>query len=298
MSEPCYFISAGELRAIIGDDTDHGAGQDQHSGVWFLTSIKDGHTAVSQGNGVLLFGHHRGKRPAVRRVDETAVELFKEASEANNFVETRGVYRLVSPHYIDYEMTATAREGHRPQDDYSFGWCCYVNSPLDGGIHFIEKGLWIYYYNPIHGQGAMIFPTDLPVDEREPWGRDAATAFLDGKRNFSHSDSGHTFDHPFYFGIIRSMMFLIMADDYPGFRFYLSPSGAGGSIVPGQSSPAWDFNWQVNALPVDEPQVLHVRVAYKRLEKTEEVPNGYAADHAYWEFQKFREIHPIRGARD
>ena len=32
MSEPCYFIS-GELRAIIGDDTDHGAGQDQHSGV-------------------------------------------------------------------------------------------------------------------------------------------------------------------------------------------------------------------------------------------------------------------------
>ena len=48
MSEPCYFISAGELRAIIGDDTDHGAGQDQHSGVWFLTSIKDGHTAVSQ----------------------------------------------------------------------------------------------------------------------------------------------------------------------------------------------------------------------------------------------------------
>ena len=51
MSEPCYFISAGELRAIIGDDTDHGAGQDQHSGVWFLTSIKDGHTLCPRETG-------------------------------------------------------------------------------------------------------------------------------------------------------------------------------------------------------------------------------------------------------
>ena len=40
MSEHCYFISAGELRAIVGDDTDHGGGRDEHSGVWFLTSNK------------------------------------------------------------------------------------------------------------------------------------------------------------------------------------------------------------------------------------------------------------------
>ena len=61
MSEPCYFISAGELRAIIGDDTDHGAGQDQHSGVWFLTSIKDGHTAVSRGKRGVAFRPPSGK---------------------------------------------------------------------------------------------------------------------------------------------------------------------------------------------------------------------------------------------
>ena len=210
MPEPCYFISAGELRAIVGDDTDHGAGRNEHSGIWLLTSVKDGPTAVSSGNGVLLFGHHRGRRPSVRRVDETAVELFKEASEGNNFVETRGIYRLRAPHYIDYEMTATARAGHRPQDAYSFSWCCYVNSPLERGIHFIEKGTWTYYYNPVHGQGAMVFPTDLPLEKREPWGQRPTTAFLDGRRGFHHSDSGHTFDHPFYFGIIRAMMFLII----------------------------------------------------------------------------------------
>ncbi len=295
MSEHCYFISAGELRAIVGDDTDHGAGQDQHSGVWFLTSVKDKHTAVSQGNGLLLFGHHRGTRPSVRRLDAVRVELFKEACEANNFVETRGTYRLLEPHYIDYEMTATARSGHRPQDRTSFGWCCYVNSPMEKGIHFIEKGLWTYYYNPVHGQGAMVFPTDLDVAGREAWGQDVATAFLDGRRTFSYSDSGHTFDYPFYFGMIRGMMFQIMADDYPGFRFYLSPSGAGQSLLPGQSSPAWDFAWEVDELSEDEPETLHVRVVYKRPESTEAIPNGYAADHAWMEFQRFREIYPVRG---
>lgn len=295
MHEPCYFMSAGELRTIVGDDTDHGAGQNQHSGIWFLTSTKEGHSAVSRGNGVLLFGHHRGKRPEVKRVDETAVELFKPALPENNFVETRGIYRLREPHYIDYEMTATARAGHEKRDSNSFSWCCYMNSPQEGGIHFIEKGLWTYYYNPMHGQGATMYPTDLPVEEREPWGQESAVAFLDGNRNFSHSDSGHTFDYPFYFGTIRRMMFLIMADDYPRFRFYISPSGAGGSIIPGQTSPAWDFAWHVDALPVNEPQVLNVRVVYKMPEKTEAVKNGYAADHAWWEFGKFQEAYPVRG---
>ena len=295
MSEHCHFISAGELRAIVGDDTDHGGGRDEHSGVWFLTSIKDRHTAVSQGNGILLFGHHRGTRPQVRRLDETSVELFKEAGKANNHVETRGTYRLVAPHYIDYEMMATARSGHRSHDRTSFSWCCYMNSPAEKGIHFVEKGLWTYFFNPVHGQGAMVFPTDLDAAEREPWGREPATAILDGQRNFSHSDSGRTFDYPFYFGMIRGMMFQIMADDYPGFRFFISPSGAGQSLLPDQSSPAWDFAWETDGLRVDEPVSLHVRVVYKRPEKTDAVPNGYAADHAWMEFQRFRETFPVRG---
>jgi hypothetical protein len=141
----------------------------------------------------------------------------------------------------------------------------------------------------------MVFPTDLDVEQREPWGRSAVSEVLDGKRNFSQSDSGRTFDYPFYFGMIRSMMFLIMADDYLGFRFFLSPSGAGASLVPGESSPAWDFEWEVDQLEVDEPRVLHVGVVYKRPTVTEEVPNGYAGDHAWLEFQAFREQYPVRG---
>ena len=46
---------------------------------------------------------------------------------------------------------------------------------------------------------------------------------------------------------------------------------------------------------MDAPRTLHVRVAYRRLEKTEAVPDGYAADHAWLEFQKFRQAHPVRG---
>ena len=295
MNEHCYFISAGELRAVVGDDTDHGAGQPQHSGIWFLTSVKDGHTAVSQGASILVFGHHRGTRPSIRRVDETTVALSREASPENNYLETQGTYRLVAPHYIDYKMTATARSGYTPRKHAFFSWCCYVNSPAEKGIHFIEKGLWTYYYNPVHGQGAMVFPSDLAVSDREPCGQQPVTDFLDGRRNFSCSDSGRTFDYPFYFGMLRGMMFQVMADDYPGFRFYLSPSGAGRSLLPGEQSPAWDFAWQAGALRLDEPKTLHVRVAYRRPEKTEQIPNGYAADHAWHEFQEFSAQHPVRG---
>jgi hypothetical protein len=46
----------------------------------------------------------------------------------------------------------------------------------------------------------------------------------------------------------------------------------------------------VDALRVDEPRTLRVRVAYMRPEVTEAVPNGYAADHAWIEYQKFRNL--------
>jgi hypothetical protein len=294
MTEHCYFTSAGELRAIIGDDTDHGAGSDGHSGLWYLASTREGHSAVSRGYGVLLFGHHRGTGPAVERVDETTVVLSKEASEANNFVETKGIYRVKAPCYIDYEMTATARDGHKQGDGNLFSWCCYVNSPAEKGIHFIQQGLWTYYYNPVHGQGAMVFPTDLAMNDREPWGRQGAPEVADGRRNFSQSDSGRTFDHPFYFGMIRGMMFQLIADDYLGFRFYISPSGAGPSLIPGEHSPAWDFGWQTGPLEVVNPRTLHVRLIYKRPEPTDEIPNGYAADHAWMEYERFKEEHPQR----
>ena len=91
------------------------------------------------------------------------------------------------------------------------------------------------------------------------------------------------------------MMFQIIADDYPGFRFFISPSGAGRSLLPGQSSPAWDFAWEADELRVDEPVSLRVRLVYRRPEKSDSVPNGYAADHAWMEFQKFRETFPVRG---
>ena len=46
---------------------------------------------------------------------------------------------------------------------------------------------------------------------------------------------------------------------------------------------------------MDEPVSLNVRVVYKRPEKTDAVPNGYAADQAWIEFQKFIEAFPVRG---
>ena len=287
----CYFLSAGELRAIIGDDTDHGAGSNQHSGIWYLTSTRHPHTAVAQGNAHLVLGQHRGTGPSVRQLEDGTVELFKAAGPENNFIETRGLYRLVAPWYIDYTLEATARNGHDAEMPLEFSWCCYMNSPQHSGIHFLENGRWVYLYNPVHGQNAMVWPTGLPREKREPWGRQPANVNLDGKtRVFFQSDSGHTFDYPFYFGMIRGQEYLIMADRYRSVRFFLSPWGGSDSLSPGASNPAWDVGWYPKDMAIDKTQDIHIRVAYK----SSSVKNYYQADDSWLEYQKFLEIYPCR----
>jgi hypothetical protein len=287
MPEHAAFLIAGDLRSIVGDDTDHGYGRDQHSGLWYLASTHDRRNVVAGGASILAFSHHRGSHPTIRTLEDGAVELRKDAAPENDHVATRGVYRLVAPHYVDYEMTARQeRPGERPASPFPMSWCCYMESPTIPGIHFLEEGRWRYHYDTVHGQAATVFAAGMPDERRhrvpdgeEPW---------DGRRPFNRSDSGYSYDHPFYFGIIRDMIFVLMADPLPGLRFFMSPSGGGPAIVPGARNPAWDL--ELDDPFADGPQVtLGIRIAYRRLERTAEQPNGYAADIAWNEYVRFRD---------
>ena len=287
METHCYFLSAGTLRAIVGDDVDHGAGRTQYSGLWYLGSTATGGvTTVSKGYGNLLFGGHRGTSPEIRALTDDVIELSKPADESNGFIETRATYQLAEPHYVDYRLTATARDGCKAGPRY-LSWCCYMNSPLDGGVHFLENGRWAYHFNPIHGNAAMLFPAGQPREEREPWGRGAFAEISTDRRGFDQSDSGHTFDHPFYFGIIHGLVYQIMADWHSAFRIFISPSGAGGSIVPGDPSPAWDFGWHVRALEPGESREINVRIAHFQ-------PQTHAGDAAWAEYEAFAALHPCQ----
>jgi hypothetical protein len=69
-------------------------------------------------------------------------------------------------------------------------------------------------------------------------------------------------------------MVMILIFDAPRWlRFYCSPSGGGRSLLPGQTCPAWDFEW---VIPNDEYEVgreyrLRVRLVYRLFESDEDV---------------------------
>ena len=42
MAEPCTFLRAGKLSAIVGDDTERGPGGKQYSGLWSLNHASHG----------------------------------------------------------------------------------------------------------------------------------------------------------------------------------------------------------------------------------------------------------------
>jgi len=289
MDEHCTFLQAGELSAIIGDDTPRGPGGRQYSGIWSLI-----HTAcsVSPFQGAyagLIAGAHRGSGPRLERLGEASARLVRTPTEKTPAFETRGSYTLTPPHYVDYTFEAIYQAGAQPPDPAVFTWCSYMNSPLDRSIHFIENDVWTTLAPVIHGEAASVFPKGLDDAHRESWERRAGEArFAEQATNFHHSFSGKTFDYPFYFGLIHGMAFLLMADHHRDFRFYISPSGAGHSAVPGLASPAWDFTWLNWRPQPGQTRTLHVRLAFF-------MPHHSLVNSQVWqEWSTFRQLHPVQ----
>ena len=297
-----HTIRNAELTAIIGGDCR--IGNRVISGIHFLASIHEGNTAVAGGGAHLVENGCRGTNPNVDLLDDGGVAVWKEAGEDNGFIEHHNVYRLKDPYYIDLEFTMTAKSGASEEPAHAASWCCYMNSPINEGIHFIENGVWRYYYNPIHGQAAMLFPTgisdEVKYQQLARHDRNAATPHFglkpdpmqnfDGVRGFHISDSGHTFDYPFYFGDVRGMIYQIMVDTHKDCRFFLSPSGGGPGVIPGKWNPAWDLMWIAGKLKEGESKTVNIRIAYLRVQTS----NHYMADTAIEEYKKFTEEYPIR----
>ena len=289
MSPHCTFLRAGDLSAIVGDDIPRGTGGGQYSGVWSLVHPRCPASPFQAAYAGLIAGAHRGTGPTLEPIDDTSARLVRSPTNGRPHTTVRGTYALTAPHYVDYryevEYAADAPGEALPDCDEHL-WCCYMNSPLDRSIHFIENDVWTTLTPVIHGEAAMVFPTGLDDAHRAAWEKRTGEARFAEQGGFHQSFSGRTFDYPMYFGVIHHMVFLIMADHHADFRFFISPSGAGYSAVPGQASPAWDFAWYVHNPKPGETRTLNVRVAYFAPD------TSTVTQHAWDEWETFRMIHP------
>ena len=161
-------------------------------------------------------------------------------------------------------------------------WCCYMNCPEDSRIHFISEGEWFRYISPQHGVGSNIAPSYQTERELEVWPE------VEGRRPFHWDRLSRRFDDPFYYGRLGEMVLILIFDTPDWLRFFCSPTGGGGSLLPGRSCPAWDFEWVIPATDyaVNREYHLRMRLVYKRFHSDDDVLNEYRKAQEELNFQK------------
>lgn len=265
----CQFLRAGEIEAIIGD----GSGHRTRPGIWAMSSIHHRFSIFKNMSSGMLSGEFRSRgNTFLEYVDDSTCMLTREPTE-DYPVKARMLFRARSPYYLDTELTirdAVDRIAALPQEgsERQVAINCYVNSPEDIRIHFLSAGQWERFIPAVHaGAGSSIAPAYLKDSELEVWPE------TDDPRFHWYNRYEKRFDEPFYYGRFGKMVLILVFDNPEWLRFYLSPSGGGESMIPGQQSPAWDYEWLIprNEYQVDRDYTFKTCLIYKEFISDEDV---------------------------
>jgi hypothetical protein len=210
----------------------------------------------------------RGKSPWLETLDESSCALVRKANEQYP-VDVRATYRVCPPYTVDHRLAFTDRRDARGSGCKfrEVSWCCYMNCPEDPRIHFLSGGEWFRYISPEHGVGSNIAPGYVPDDRLEVFPP------RQGRSPFHWDRIERRFDEPFYYGRLGEMALILVFDKPNWLRFFCSPSGGGGSLLPGKTCPAWDFEWIIpeTDCEVGREYEFRVRLVYKRYVSDEDV---------------------------
>ncbi|MFH1567573.1 MAG: hypothetical protein ABIL09_06180 [Gemmatimonadota bacterium] len=270
----CQLLQAGEIQAVVGDASRDGAGGSQYCGLWSLTSRHRVFNAFGNSYAGLLPGEVRGKAPRLEVVDEATCALVRSADEAGP-ADVWATYRVAAPYYIDHDLVLTDRRDARAADCAfrEVSWCCYMNCPEDPRLHFRSGDQWFRYISPRHGVASNVAPAGVPEAELEVWPPRGP------ERPFHWDRIAPRFAEPFYYGRLGDMVLILIFGHRDWLRFYCSPSGGGGALLPGRRCPAWDFEWVIPGrhYEVGRPYRFQVRLVYKRFLSDADVLEEYRA---------------------
>ena len=257
-------IEAGDLKVIIGDDSDHGAGKTGYEGIWHLSHrLRPDNIYVPVYAGLIA---HR-QPCSVVQVNDTTVEIRREGQT------TIERYQVVPPCYVDYTVTFTAGGERAGWNDAS-----YMNAPADPGIYLINTdGEWFRHYDPEHGSAASVAPASMA--EFPPLNKIENPRYAHGTNSFADSFSGLTFDpeKALYYGRFDDMVLIYMFEHGDWVIPYMSPSGGGYNKELERKCPAWDFRYWITGLTPGQPVVLRHRAVYKPFVSNEDVLAEYEA---------------------
>jgi hypothetical protein len=277
-------FQAGDLTAVIGDNAAAGAHRAGYNGVWSLTHRTEPSNlfvpAVAGLNLEHIFDGDKRDLDQSRRVrfePRHAPMTFKKLSDVEAelyqpptptfHLESWTRFRLVPPHYLDFSFRCRATQHAFAHGYIGLFWASYINAPDDKSLYFRGGGTWQQLCTQQHNDESTVRHRDDPIELKFSAGQENALY-----RNLSPL----RFDEPFYYGLYRGHLYLLLFDRTAGIRFTHSPSGGGLNKERQTTNPAWDFQYLVPQYEVGKEYSFRARVVYRPRCDRAEVMREYA----------------------
>ncbi|MDZ4684704.1 MAG: hypothetical protein SH850_06395 [Planctomycetaceae bacterium] len=254
-------LQAGDLTAVIGDNSADGGHRAGYNGVWSLRhSAGERSVFVPAVAGLNLehivtgerledpqvFFEPRNAPMSLQRLSATEAELHQPPTPTFH-VESWTRFRVVAPHYLDMSFRCRPHRDVFPRGYLALFWASYINAPADKSMYFLggsgtERNYWTQFCTQWHNDQSTVRHRDDAYEMTFPEeSRDALFKNL----------SRFRFDEPFFYGHFDDLMWLVMFDRTAGIRLTHSPSGGGANADLKTTNPAWDFQFLI-----PQPQVL------------------------------------------
>jgi hypothetical protein len=264
-------FTCGDLTAIIGDNEAKDTHRAGYNGLWSLTHkaektnvfvptvaglnlehIFDGET-LDMKNETKLFFEPRNAPMKFRKVSDTEAELHQPPTPTFK-LESWTTFKLVEPHYIDFTFRCRATQHVFKRGYIGLFWASYMNAPDDKSMYLRGKTGWLQQCTPAHDNQSTVLHEKDRVE----------LTFAEGHRNCLYRNfSPLRFDLPFFYGLTREMVLMVMFDRTDGIRWAHSPSGGGFDNVRQTSNPAWDFQFIIPKYDVMTEYGFKGRMVYR-----------------------------------
>lgn len=254
-------LQAGDLTAVIGDNSSHEQHRAGYNGVWSLRHAKGARTILAPPVAGLnlehiVSGEHledaktffepRQSPMSLTRISDTEAELHQPPTPTFG-VESWMRFKVSAPHYLDMTFRCRATRDVFPRGYLSLFWASYMNAPADKSIYFLggldaQKDLWTQFCTQWHNDQSTVRHRDDTFEMTFPEG---------GRDTLFKSLSRFRFDQPFFYGHFEDLVWIVMFDRTEGIRFTHSPSGGGANSEMKTTNPAWDFQFLIQ-----KPEVM------------------------------------------
>ncbi len=266
-------LQAGDLTAVIGDNSALGEHRAGYNGVWSLRHAKGTRSifvpAVAGLNlEHIVTGEHledsktffepRNAPMHLTRISDTETELHQPPTPTFH-VESWTRFRLVAPHYLDMDFRCRAHRDVFPRGYLSLFWASYMNAPADKSMYFLggldaQKDMWTQFCTQWHNDQSTVRHRDDNF---------AMTFRESGRDTLFKSLSRFSFDQPFFYGHFDDLTWIVMFDRTEGIRLTHSPSGGGANAAMKSTNPAWDFQFLIQKPELMKDYGFKVRTALR-----------------------------------